>query len=477
MDWKKLIELAGPVGGAMAQGNDKNRAAFLKGWQDAESQRVEQERAQGVIDQRTKAQGADYLMHIGERAQSFDDPVALDQFLSLAEQAGEHAGYTKPGELKGKFTVSQTKIAAKRLKEVDDQLSQLEKSYDLDQLAASGAHIRLQDGTDLPVSSAIQLSRKRPMDASGQAIARPKKADVSASTDYGRFLSRYAKDKGKSVDDLSATEELDARKTFNTIDDKPSAPTKKDRYEQQLDDLVAVWQEAHPGQTLPAATRAQLRVKATKDIGTADDRQLASADDKVWVLRGGKAAYVVKNDVRPGDTPYDRTRIGGRPMLSSDANRIADVDESVKLLGSLSDEIGRTGAGSKVGAMLPNVVTEVTGLGTDAKQRQATIDKVKQIIGKTLEGGVLRKEDEAKYEKILPTIGDPPDVAQSKIAGLARTLKQKRQTLIETLSDAGYDIDRSADRGSSNGSGPANGERRLIKGQPAIWDGKGWKPE
>ena len=41
--------------------------------------------------------------------------------------------------------------------------------------------------------------------------------------------------------------------------------------------------------------------------------------------------------------------------------------------------------------------------------------RVKQVIGKSLEGGVLRREDEYKYVKILPTIQDPPDVAKAKI--------------------------------------------------------------
>lgn len=58
---------------------------------------------------------------------------------------------------------------------------------------------------------------------------------------------------------------------------------------------------------------------------------------------------------------------------------------------------------------------------------QSEIDRVRQTIGKALEGGVLRKEDEEKYKKILPTINDPKEVA-------LRKMKQLYQKLNEDLS-------------------------------------------
>jgi hypothetical protein len=55
---------------------------------------------------------------------------------------------------------------------------------------------------------------------------------------------------------------------------------------------------------------------------------------------------------------------------------------------------------------------------------------------------VLRKEDEIKYEKILPTIADVPDVVTSKLAGLATSIRQRQGTLVDALDDAGYDVGR-----------------------------------
>jgi hypothetical protein len=155
----------------------------------------------------------------------------------------------------------------------------------------------------------------------------------------------------------------------------------------------------------------------------------------------------------------------GRPVTSGDANRVADLDTSLDDLNTLTKAIGgskATGTRAKVGAALPNFVTELTGAGAEAKSKQAVIDRVKQVIGKALEGGVLRKEDEYKYEKILPTIGDVPSVVQSKLLGLSKAIKQRRQTLLDSLGDAGYDTERfnaRPDRGTAEGAADPLGLR------------------
>lgn len=152
---------------------------------------------------------------------------------------------------------------------------------------------------------------------------------------------------------------------------------------------------------------------------------------------------LVRRSQAEGKTPAN-SREQGRPVTSGDAGRLADLDTSLNDLATLTKTIpaGTTGVGAKAGAMLPNFVTQWTGVGADAKSKQAVIDRVKQVIGKSLEGGVLRKEDEAKYEKILPTIGDVDTVVAAKLAGLQQAISQRRQTTLDALSDAGYDISR-----------------------------------
>lgn len=173
----------------------------------------------------------------------------------------------------------------------------------------------------------------------------------------------------------------------------------------------------------------------------------------VWISKGDEMRFVTPSQAAQLSAQGWRsgnTREQGRPVTSGDAGRIADLDTSLDDLGVLENTVtGSTGTSAKIGAMLPNWVSELTGRGVSAKQKQASIDRVKQVIGKALEGGVLRKEDEIKYEKILPTIYDTPEVVASKLQGLKEALTLRRQTTIDALSDAGYDVTRYNERGKN----------------------------
>jgi hypothetical protein len=177
----------------------------------------------------------------------------------------------------------------------------------------------------------------------------------------------------------------------------------------------------------------------------------------VWVKMDGK--FVDLAGVAPSGAEPASTREQGRPVTSGDAGRIADFDTSLDDLGVLRETVtgsGATGTSARIGAALWNPITNLTGIGEEAKAKQAAIDRVKQVIGKTLEGGVLRKEDEAKYEKILPTIGDAPAVVEAKLAGLEQAIQLRRQRFLESLSDANYDTGRYEGRGAAPQGAPAS---------------------
>lgn len=52
---------------------------------------------------------------------------------------------------------------------------------------------------------------------------------------------------------------------------------------------------------------------------------------------------------------------------------------------------------------------------SESRKIRDNIDLARQRVGKALEGGVLRKEDETKYKRILAGIFDTPDLALNKI--------------------------------------------------------------
>ena len=131
---------------------------------------------------------------------------------------------------------------------------------------------------------------------------------------------------------------------------------------------------------------------------------------------------------------------GGKPLLSGEINKFNDFRSGLNTLGRLSGEVSKTGAASKAGTMIPGFITEMTGAGSEAKSRQAVLDQAKQVVGKAMEGGVLRKEDEAKYMRILPIISDPPEVAKAKLENLKSVMAQDAEIYLETLQAAGRNV-------------------------------------
>lgn len=71
---------------------------------------------------------------------------------------------------------------------------------------------------------------------------------------------------------------------------------------------------------------------------------------------------------------------------------------------------------------------------------QAQIANVRQTIGKLKEGGVLRAEDEIKYQKMFPQLTDTPEVAKNKIALVLREMNRKYLENVNALKTAGYDV-------------------------------------
>lgn len=113
------------------------------------------------------------------------------------------------------------------------------------------------------------------------------------------------------------------------------------------------------------------------------------------------------------------------PKLNNTAvQSISDLETGLTNLDSLEQSLLSSGANQPV---IGSALSQIP-FNTEGKTLRAEIDRVKQVIGKALEGGVLRKEDEEKYARILPTINDTDEVARRKIAALRGDLQNKLRT-------------------------------------------------
>lgn len=104
----------------------------------------------------------------------------------------------------------------------------------------------------------------------------------------------------------------------------------------------------------------------------------------------------------------------GNPAIA----RISDFESGIAALDDLEGRILESG----VNQPFIGDIRRQNPYDTGAQDLNSTIRSVRQLVGRALEGGVLRREDEIKYEQMLPKIGDTDDVARAKIANVRRLL-------------------------------------------------------
>lgn len=181
------------------------------------------------------------------------------------------------------------------------------------------------------------------------------------------------------------------------------------------------------GGLISAANQAQL-AKARAE----EERQLG-LEEKQLGLIGKQLDIALKR--KELDKPLPGQPGGGKPISSSTALQIADSKAAIDMLSGLDDVI-RTNA-DKFGP-IKGRLAGLNPYDVAAQNVQSQINSTKQIVGKFLEGGVLRKEDEEKYEKILPTLKDTSEVATKKLNNVRNLVQLKISSQQETLSAAGY---------------------------------------
>lgn len=127
---------------------------------------------------------------------------------------------------------------------------------------------------------------------------------------------------------------------------------------------------------------------------------------------------------------------GGKPITSATALVLADSEAAMQMLGGLESTIADNKA---IFGPMAGLLGGWNPYNERAQDVQSIINSTKQIVGKYLEGGVLRKEDEEKYAKILPKLTDTSKVAAIKLANVRGLVEAKISAQREGLAAAGFD--------------------------------------
>lgn len=159
----------------------------------------------------------------------------------------------------------------------------------------------------------------------------------------------------------------------------------------------------------------------------------------------------------------DAEAASGKLPLSEQIKKLTMADDAFDLLDKSEAAIleytgvggtigGMTGLGdvdpsfpARVGKFVADVATGISGKGsivssTFERQREAvaTFALVNQVIGKALEGGVLRKEDEIKYSKLLPNLRDTDELRTLKLNQLREMMTDGKKNLLDNMRRSGY---------------------------------------
>lgn len=128
----------------------------------------------------------------------------------------------------------------------------------------------------------------------------------------------------------------------------------------------------------------------------------------------------------------------GEILSETAAERLGDFDASISQMDELLNGLNNPDAPQGPIAQWK----KINPYDWQAQGKEQLAAATKQLVGKALEGGVLRKEDEDKYAKILPTTGDTYKSAVLKTKQLVAMLNNTYTAKRTALKNAGYDVNK-----------------------------------
>ena len=177
------------------------------------------------------------------------------------------------------------------------------------------------------------------------------------------------------------------------------------------------------------------------NINPESDREVEIDDDTLVKI----TAFGNKGRQPTPQIPGNKTTPSGKPppkkktIPASIVAELGDTESGIKQLDTLYNGAINLGFGNDPLTDKARGLNPLRDYDTKASEFLQLVAGTKQIIGKGLEGGVLRREDEYKYDKIIPKIGDKKEVLLAKKNALQDLLRQKNAERTKAFGRAGYD--------------------------------------
>lgn len=351
---------------------------------------------QVAMDQRFKADekererrdfGAKFMAEMGMKAQQFETPDELDAFKRYVDPVGEQFGLPKGWTANLVFPAE--RLERSKLAKIRAALNDFDSNPNWKRVQAERpdydeSGLRLS-GVNMTVAQARQIVDQEVTDTAGQRVQPPAKAPTPVKPPNKQYQRAEMLVKGKAT---IVSFDPDTNQYF-----LPGGTTPI---------------EVQPIPEKPSAGRG--------GNGGSDDALVATvlANPPLW----DNLTPAVRTRIAPKLAEQGFTGFGLAPTNSAikqTAETRAAIAGLQDLRKTLQENEQFIGPVAGLSAMNPY---------SEARKAQAKIDLVRQRVGKALEGGVLRKEDEEKYKKILATLRDEPTTAIAKVDNLIATLER-----------------------------------------------------
>lgn len=170
-----------------------------------------------------------------------------------------------------------------------------------------------------------------------------------------------------------------------------------------------------------------------------EEREVALEREKLAQKAQQEAAKIAAYGRRHKGNGSNQEK-GPKALPPSALAELSQYDVAAQQVNELFDTFGslnQSGALAKAGARATNML----GLqNTDAAAYNAKAAPVRQAVGTILEGGKMAAGDEEKYRKMLPEIGDSPEVAAGKRKALLDFLSSGKARKMEAYKSGGYKV-------------------------------------